>query len=306
MTKHLLAVSDFTLREIEQLLVDAAALKAEAKRGAGRYPLQGKTLGLFFEKRSTRTRISFEAAIHQLGGASLFLSAQDLQIGRGEPIRDTARVLSRYLSGLVIRTFGHDRLTEWADQSTIPIINGLTDKHHPCQALADLFTITERFGSAKGLRLAFIGDGNNVAHSLLETGAMSGMNVIVACPKGYEPDPGILRAAQRAAEATGAKIAVVTKPEEAARDADVLYSDVWTSMGQEKEAAKRKKAFKGYQINSKLVRLAKPSAVVMHCLPAYRGYEITEEVMESPRSIIFDQAENRLHLQKALLERLLR
>jgi ornithine carbamoyltransferase len=267
--------------------------------------LTGKTLGLLFEKASTRTRVSFEAAMNQLGGSGLTLSAGDLQLKRGETVADTARVLSRYLDALVIRTFGHDQLEAWAAAATIPVVNGLTDLHHPCQALGDLMTIRERFGALKGLKLAYIGDGNNVAHSLIEGAAQTGIEISLACPKGYGPNPRILEASRIVAKQTGAQIETMEEPRKAARDADVLYTDVWVSMGQEKEAKSRLKKFKPYQINKKLLSVAKPSAVVMHCLPAHRGMEITADIMDGKQSIVWDQAGNRLHVQKAILEWLL-
>jgi ornithine carbamoyltransferase len=241
----------------------------------------------------------------QLGGHSLFLSADELQLGRGEPIDDTARVLSGYLNGLVIRTFEQATLEAWAAHATIPVINGLTDLHHPCQALSDLLTITEAFGRLRGLKLAYIGDGNNVAHSLVEAAARTGVSITLACPKPYQPSELILAHAQREANATGAAIELTTDPVAAARGSHILYTDVWTSMGQERQAARRRKAFRGYQLNRALVKLARPDAIIMHCLPAHRGEEITDDVMDSPRSVIVHQAENRLHMQKAILEWLL-
>lgn len=303
--RPLLTVNEMAVDEIVGLLDRADRLKAERSSGHPHRPLAGKTLGLLFDKASTRTRVSFEAAMAQLGGSSLFLSAQDLQLRRGETIADTARTLSRYLDGLVIRTYGHDRLEEWATAAAIPVINGLTDLHHPCQALGDLMTIRERFGALKGLKLTYIGDGNNVAHSLIEAVAKTGMRIHLACPKGYEPSPLIVEASQRVAKRTGGRIEIVHEPVKAARDADILYTDVWVSMGKEKEAKTRLKKFRPYQINEKLLAVAKPSAVVMHCLPAHRGLEITDEAMDGKQSIIWDQAENRLHIQKAILEWLL-
>jgi len=241
-----------------------------------------------------------------LGGHSLFLSADEMQLGRGEPIADTARVLSGYLDGLVVRTFEHATLESWASHATIPVINGLTDLHHPCQALSDLLTIQERFSRIAGLKLAYIGDGNNVAHSLIEAAARTGLSIALACPKGYQPDARILARARREATATGAVIDVTTEPADAAAGSHILYTDVWTSMGQEREAARRRKAFRGYQLNRSLVKRARPDAIIMHCLPAHRGEEIADEVMYSPQSVIFQQAENRLHMQKAVLEWLLR
>ena len=304
-TKHLLTVHEIAASDVTALLDRADRLKALRRSGGARRPLAGKTLGLLFEKASTRTRVSFEAAMNQLGGAGLFISAGDLQLKRGESIADTARALSRYLDAIVIRTFGHDRLEEWAAAATIPVINGLTDLHHPCQALGDLMTIRERFGSLKGLKLTYIGDGNNVAHSLIEAASKAGIEIHLACPKGFEPNPLIVEASRIVAKQTGGRIEIVREPAKAAEDADVLYTDVWISMGQEKQAKTKLKKFKPYQINDELLSVAKPSAVVMHCLPAHRGMEITAEVMDGKQSVIWDQAENRLHIQKAILEWLL-
>ncbi len=303
--KHLLAVHQIAATDVTALLDRADRLKAQRRSGDAHRPLSGKTLGLLFEKASTRTRVSFEAAMSQLGGFSLFLSLGDLQLKRGETVADTARVLSRYLDALVIRTFGHDLLVEWTASATIPVINGLTDLHHPCQALGDLMTIREQFGALKGLKLAYIGDGNNVAHSLIEAAAKTGIEIHLACPKGFEPDPLIVEASRIVAKQTGGTIEISREPARAAEDADVLYTDVWVSMGQEKQAKAKLKKFKPYQINDKLLSVAKPSAVVMHCLPAHRGMEITAGVMDGKQSVIWDQAENRLHIQKAILEWLL-
>jgi ornithine carbamoyltransferase len=304
-TRHLLSVFDLPIEQISRLISRAGELKREPVNDPGAPSLRGKTLGLIFQKSSTRTRISFEVAMTQLGGHSLFLSADELQLGRGEPIADTARVLSGYLHGLIIRTFEHATLESWAAYSTIPVINGLTDLHHPCQALSDLLTITERFGALRGLKLAYIGDGNNVAHSLIEAAARTGLSIALACPKGYQPDPAILTHARREARATGAEITLSTEPVVAAAGSHILYTDVWTSMGQEREAARRRKAFRGFQVTRSLLGRAHPDAIVLHCLPAHRGEEITDEVMDSPQSAIFQQAENRLHMQKAILEWLL-
>jgi ornithine carbamoyltransferase len=303
--RHLLSIGPLSSEEVRDLLFRAGQLKSEYRDGKRNPSLTGKTVGLLFAKPSTRTRVSFEAAVAQLGGSSLFLTTQDLQVSRGEGIADTARTLSRYLDALVIRTFAHKEIEAWADSATIPAINGLTDLHHPCQALGDLFTAQERFGSLKGLTLAYIGDGNNVAHSLIEGAAKTGMTLRLACPKGYEPEASIVEAARREAKRTGALIEILMEPQQAAWEADILYTDVWVSMGKESEAKSRMKRFKPYQINEKLLSVAKPSAVVMHCLPAYRGKEITAEVMDGPQSIVWDQAENRLHIQKAILEWLL-
>jgi ornithine carbamoyltransferase len=280
-------------------------LKAEHKAGRPTPVLQGKTMGLIFEKSSTRTRVSFETGIYYLGGQGLFLSSHDLQIGRGEPIKDTARVLSRFLNGLMIRTFSHDIVTELAEYADIPVINGLTDLLHPCQVLADLQTIREHKGSLAGKKFVFIGDGNNMAHSIMNGGARMGMNVVIASPEGYKPDAAVVAAAQEAAKLSGGSVEVVTDPLEAAAGADVIYTDVWASMGQEAEFTAREKVFGGiYQVNDAVMAAAKPDAMVLHCLPAHRGEEITEEVFESHPEI-FDEAENRLYAQMAVMALLL-
>jgi ornithine carbamoyltransferase len=295
--RDLLALRSLSPDDIRRL-IDRAKARAPSRA------LAGKAVGIFLEKASTRTRVSFEVAIAQLGGHPVFLPAQEIQLGRGETVADTARVLSRYLDALVIRTFGQDRLEEWARHATIPVINGLTDSHHPCQILADLMTIDEKKGRLAGLVVAYVGDGNNVAHSLLEGCAMMGMTCRIAAPAGYQPDAEVVKWAEVQAAKTGSGIQVGEDPRAAARGADVLYTDVWTSMGQEAEASKRVGVFRPYQVNAELLRLAKPDAIVLHCLPAHRGEEITDDVMEGPQSVIFDQAENRLHVQKAVLEML--
>lgn len=299
--RDFLALADYSPDEILELLVVAKDLKEKQKKGIPHEILKGKTLGMIFQKSSTRTRISFEVAMHQLGGHPLFLSGRDLQLGRGETIADTARVLSRYLDGIMIRTFSHEEVRELAKHADIPVINGLTDLLHPCQVLADLLTIQEHKGELKGLKLAYIGDGNNMAHSLMLGGAKVGMDVYIACPKGYEPDPEILELAQKISVTTGATVKVTNDPTEAANNADVIYTDVWASMGQEEEQAERVKIFASFQVNENLVKLAKSDYLFMHCLPAHRGEEVTEEVLEGPNSVIFDEAENRLHAQKAVL-----
>ncbi len=303
--RDLLSLQDLTTHEVLDLISRGRTFKGEPESTLNRAPLRGKTLGLLFEKASTRTRVSFEVAMSHLGGHSIFLSMEDLQVRRGETIADTARVLSRYLDGLVIRTFGQDTLIQWGQSATIPVINGLTDLHHPCQALGDLLTLQERFGTLKGLKLAYVGDGNNMAHSLIEGAVKVGMTISLSCPKGYGPDPGIVKAAQQEARRTGGSVELAKDPQKAASGVDVLYTDVWVSMGKEREAKRRQKLLKPYQVNAKLLAMAKPHAVVMHCLPAHRGQEITAEVMDGPRSIVWDQAENRLHIQKAILEWLL-
>ncbi len=303
--RHLLSIAQLTPAELGKILDRAEVLKSEGREGKRYQPLLGKTLGLLFFKSSTRTRVSFEVAMSQLGGTSLHFAAHDLQLKRSESIADTARALSRYLNAIVIRTFHHKEIELWASEATIPVINGLTDLHHPCQVLGDLITLKEQFGYLKGLQLAYIGDGNNVAHSLLEGAARTGMYIRLACPKGYGPKTPIVQAARQAATSTGAQIEILEDPTAAARDADVLYTDVWVSMGQERDVKKRDNAFKRYQINNTLLRDAKPTACVMHCLPAYRGQEITAEVLDGPQSIVWEQVENRLHVQKAVLEWLL-
>ncbi len=300
MKKDFLTLSTLTAEEISAVLNRAGELKSG--KDASVCPLLGKSIGLFFEKASTRTRISFQAGIYQLGAQAIYINPDDLQLNRGETIEDTARVISRYLHGIIIRTFAHKTIENFAQNSTIPVINGLTDLHHPCQVLADLLTIEEKKGSLKDIRLTYIGDGNNVANSLMEAAALTGINLTVSSPKGYEPDKQIYEKALSA----NARINITADPEKAVEDADVLYTDVWVSMGQEKDLIKKRREFQGYQINKKLVSLARPDAIVMHCLPAHRGEEITHDVFDSRQSVVFDQAENRLHTQKALLEMLIR
>ena len=297
---------DFTTKEIEHLLIRAKDLKAMQKKGVEQPLLKGKTLGLLFEKQSTRTRVSFEVAIFQLGGYSLYLSPAQIQMGRGEEVRDTAKVFSRYIDAVVIRTFSHEIIEEWARHSDIPVINGLTDLHHPCQVISDMLTILEKKNRISGIRLAYIGDGNNVAHSLVEGAALMGMEIRLASPEGYEPDEVIIDNAKRLAKETGAVIKVMQDPSEAAEGADVVYTDVWTSMGLEAEEDDRRSIFQRYQVNRDLMERAKKDAIIMHCLPAHRGEEITNDMMESQMAVVFDQAENRLHVQKALLEMLMK
>jgi ornithine carbamoyltransferase len=305
MKKDLLAISDLSSKDIENILKRSAALKKMLKKGKAHQTLKGKSLGMIFEKSSTRTRVSFEVGMYQLGGQALFLSSNDLQIGRGEPIADTARTLSRYVDGIMIRTFGQDTVEKLARYASIPVINGLTDVHHPCQALADLFTIREKKRKLKGLKLAYVGDGNNVANSLIQACVAVGMHFSIASPSGYELDAGILKQARSAADRIGANIAATADPYHAVKDADVVYTDVWASMGQEAEHTKRVKAFRGYQIDRNLMKAARRDALVMHCLPAHRGEEISAAVIDGPQSVVFDQAENRLHTQKAVLEMLM-
>lgn len=303
--KDFLTLRDLSTDTILNLLESAEKIKDKLKEGVEYTPLKGKTLGMIFEKSSTRTRVSFEVGMLQLGGNALFLSSNDIQIGRGETISDTAKVLSEYIDGIMIRTFGHDKIEELANAATIPVINGLTDTYHPCQALADLLTIKESKGSLKGLKLAYIGDGNNVVHSLMLACAKTGIDIAVASPKGYEPDVEIVKFAEEAAEIQGSKVLVTQSPIEAIKDADIVYADVWTSMGYEQENITRLEVFKPYQINAELVKHAKPDYLFMHCLPAHRGEEVTGEIIDGPNSVVFHQAGNRLHAQKAVLVDLL-
>lgn len=299
--RDFISLHDFSQDELNYMINFALQLKAEQKAKRPHLILQGKTLGMIFTKSSTRTRVSFEVGMYQLGGHALFLSGRDIQLGRGETIADTARVLSRMVDGIMIRTFSHQEVLDLAKYATIPIINGLTDLLHPCQVLADLMTIQEYKGCLAGLKLAYIGDGNNMAHSLMFGGAKMGLHVVIAAPEGYKPNPEIVALAQQDAKNNGGYVEVITDPSEAARNADVLYTDVWASMGQEEETNVRKTAFKEYQINSDLLRLANQSAIVLHCLPAHRGEEITDDVIEGIQSVVFDEAENRLHAQKAIM-----
>ncbi len=298
--KHLLKLADLTPNEILSILNLADQLKYEQKHGIAHKRLEGKTLGMIFTKASTRTRVSFETGMYQLGGQALFLSGNDLQIGRGEPIEDTARVLSRYLDGIMIRTFKQSDVEGLAKYGSIPIINGLTDYCHPCQVLADLMTIRERKGSFKGLKMCFVGDGNNMANSLIVGCVKMGMKISVACPEGFEPDAELVKWGNESG-----LLEITRSVLDGAKDADVLYTDVWASMGQEGEAEERKKIFKSYQINSEVMAVAKKDAMVLHCLPAHREEEITAEVFESHADEIFEEAENRLHAQKAVLVKLM-
>ena len=290
---------DLNRADFEQLLKRAGDLKKSRKTGRDEQPLVGKTLGLIFEKASTRTRVSFEAAMSQLWGVSIFISAKDTQMARNEPIRDTARILSRYLDVLALRTFSQDILEEFARTADIPVINALTDLYHPCQILSDLMTVVEHKGGYDGLKIAWIGDGNNMAHSWINAASVLGLQLVLACPEGYFPDTGILDRAQ--AQGIGS-IRVTSDPIEAATDADVLNTDVWASMGQESEEDRRKTVFKGFCVDTGMLAHAKKDAMVMHCLPAHRGEEISEEVLEGPQSVVWDQAENKLHMHKAILE----
>lgn len=300
--RDFLALADYTTEDLTYFLDVADALKAEQKNGGTMGYLPGRTLGMLFTKSSTRTRVSFQTGIYQLGGTGLFLSGNDLQIGRGEPIKDTARVLSRYLDAIMIRTFAHSDVEELAKYADIPIINGLTDLLHPCQVLADLQTIREHKGTLKGLKMTYIGDGNNMAHSLMYGASKMGMDITLACPENYLPDAAIVARAKEFAQDQGSLVQVYQNPKEAAEGADVVYTDVWASMGQEQEAIQRRAAFEGiYQVNDDLLAVTKEDSIVLHCLPAHRGEEITEEVMEGKHSVVFDEAENRLHAQKAVM-----
>jgi ornithine carbamoyltransferase len=302
---HFLSLEDLTSQEFYDLLDLADHLKALAKAGIPHPVLAGKTLGMIFAKSSTRTRVSFEVGMVQLGGHALFLSTQDIQLGRGETIADTARVMSRFLDGIMIRTYAHQDVVDLATFGSIPIINGLTDLMHPCQALADLMTIREHKGRLRGLKLAYLGDGNNVANSLLHACAKAGMDIAVAAPSGFTCDPACIAEAQAEAARQGSRILLTDDPMEAAEGADALYTDTWVSMGQEAEKAQRLPVFAPYQVNDAIMAAANPGAVFLHCLPAYRGLEVTESVIDGPASVIFDEAENRLHAQKAVLVSLL-
>ncbi|MCI7261440.1 MAG: ornithine carbamoyltransferase [Selenomonadales bacterium] len=300
--KDMLSIHDLSVDDVQEILALAKELKAKQKAGIEHHLLKGKTLGMIFEKSSTRTRVSFETGMYQLGGQALFLSNRDLQLGRGEPIKDTARVLSRYLDGIMIRTFGHERVVEMAKYASIPVINALTDLLHPCQVLTDLLTIQEHKGkNLKGLKMAYVGDGNNMTNSYMYGCAKAGMTFVAATPEDYRPDEQVVKNAIEDAKATGASITLVTDPKEAVKDADIVVTDTWASMGQEAEHDMRKKIFAPYQVNKELLQGADKRAIVMHCLPAYRGEEITEDVFEANADVIFDEAENRLHTQKAIM-----
>ena len=298
----LLSIHELSADDVEEILTLAADLKAKQKAGIPHKLLAGKTLGMIFEKSSTRTRVSFEVGMYQLGGQALFLSSRDLQLGRGEPIKDTARVLSRYLDGIMIRTYGHERIEELARYADIPVINALSDLLHPCQALTDLLTIREYKGkNLAGLKMAYVGDGNNMTHSLMYAAAKVGMNFAAATPEGYEANAEVVTNAKADAAATGATVTITHDPNEAVEGADVIVTDTWASMGQEAEHDARTAVFRPYQVNRALVDAADARCIVMHCLPAYRGEEITEEAFEDFADVIFDEAENRLHVQKAIM-----
>lgn len=305
--KDLLTLKDLPAQTIQSLVDSAIKLKQEKLAGIDHgKPLAGKILGMIFEKSSTRTRVSFEAGMLQLGGQAIVMNSKDLQIGRGEPISDTAKVMSHYIDGIMIRTFSHSIIEELAEHATIPVINGLTDLYHPCQALADLQTVYEQKGKFAGLKMAYIGDGNNVAHSLMIACAKMGMDIAIGSPKGYEPDAQVTEAVLGFAAESGAKVLITNDPVEAIKDADAVYADVWTSMGQEEENEIRLKAFEGFQINDELVKHAKSDYIFLHCLPAHREEEVSSSVIDGPNSAVFEQAGNRLHAQKALLVEILK
>lgn len=303
--KHLLSIYDLTVQEMEDILKLSEKLKKQVREGIQHHLLKGKTLGMIFTKSSTRTRVSFEVGMYQLGGYPLFLSANDIQLGRGETIYDTAQVLSRYIDGIMIRTFKQSDVEELAKYGSVPVINGLTDLMHPCQILADLFTVYEQKGTLKGLKLAYVGDGNNVANSLLHGCAKVGMDIAVASPKGFECDGAIVAEAQSDARVSGSGIILTEDPVEAVSGADVVYTDTWISMGQESQKEEKIKKFMPYQVNTQLFSKAKEDAIFLHCLPAYRGYEVTEEILDGPQSVVFDEAENRMHVQKAVMAMLM-
>jgi ornithine carbamoyltransferase len=298
MAKHLLSLWDFDREQLQDYLDLALRLKRESKSGVRHQQLAGRIVGLIFEKPSTRTRVSFEAAMYGLGGQVIYLSGRDTQLARNEPLKDMARVMDRYVDGLVIRTFGQEVVDELARYSAVPVINALTDLHHPCQVLSDVLTVMEKKGSIAGKEIAWVGDGNNMANSWIQAAGRLGFNLTLACPAGYDPDPGILQAARAAGRG---RIEVVRDPLAAVREAEVINVDVWASMGQEEEQASRLKIFAGYQVNGAMLKAARPDTIVMHCLPAHRGEEITDEVLEGPQCVAFDQAENKLHIHKAIL-----
>jgi ornithine carbamoyltransferase len=300
--RDFLSMNDLSRDEIQQLLDHAAKLKFETKTNAQKRTLTNKVVGLVFEKPSTRTRASFETAIFQLGGAPLYLRADELQLSRGEPIKDTARILGGYLNAIVIRTYAQQNLVDFAEYAPVPIINALSDMEHPTQIIGDMLTVVEKKGRLSGLKLVWIGDGNNVCNSWILGGTKMGMNLTICSPKGYEPDKGVMKNGEKLAKNAGTKIEIVHDPRKAVVGADVMYTDVWVSMGQEKGAKKKEHTFKPYQINKKLVSLAKADCSVMHCLPAHRGMEITDDVLEGPNSVVWQQADNKLHSARAILD----
>ena len=300
MVTHLLRLSDFSKDELFAYIDRAIVLKQEAAAGIRHTQLAGKTIALIFEKASTRTRVSFEGAMYGLGGQVIFLSAKETQLARSEPLKDTALVMSRYVDGLVVRTYGQEVVTELARYSTIPVINALTDLFHPCQVLSDVMTVIEKKGQLENLKVAWVGDGNNMANSWIQAAARLGFQLVLACPQGYDPQEDLLKEAQ---QESSARISVVRDPVEAAKDADVINTDVWASMGQESEQQERLNVFQGFQVDKQLLSHAKPDCIVLHCLPAHRGEEISEEVLEGDQCVAFDQAENKLHIHKAILEK---
>jgi len=302
--KDFIEIHDYSADDVRQLFELARDIKRNPKNY--RDALGGQTLAMIFEKSSTRTRVSFEAGMFQLGGHALFLSSRDIQLGRGEPIYDTAKVLSRYVDGIMARTFAHKTVTDLAEYASVAVINGLTDLSHPCQAMTDYFTAWEHLGELKGKKIAYIGDGNNMAHSLMFGASKVGMNIAVATPGSYAPDPMVVAQAKADADHAGTKVIVTTSIDEAVKDADVVETDVWASMGQEAEAQKRQRDFEGWRVDTRVMSLAKPSAIFMHCLPAHRGEEVAAEIIDSPQSVIYDEAENRLHVQKAIMVALMK
>ncbi|HSP35703.1 MAG TPA: ornithine carbamoyltransferase [Thermoanaerobaculia bacterium] len=302
--KDFIEIHDYTADEVMQIFELARDIKAKPKKFAG--ALQGQTLAMIFEKSSTRTRVSFEAGMFQMGGHALFLSSRDIQLGRGEPIEDTAKVLSRYVDGIMARTFAHKTVTDLAKYATVPVINGLTDLSHPCQVMTDYFTAWEKFGDLKGRKIAYVGDGNNMAHSLLFGAPKVGLDIAVATPSGYAPDPAIVAAAGADAKRAGTKMLVTTRIDEAVAGADIVETDVWASMGQEAEADRRRRDFTGWIVDDKMMAKANRDAIFMHCLPAHRGEEVAESVIDGRHSVIYDEAENRLHVQKAIMHVLMR
>jgi ornithine carbamoyltransferase len=299
--RDFLSMSDLSRAEIQSLMDLGINLKSEAKKGTLKHCLTGKVVGLLFEKPSTRTRASFETAVYQLGGQAMYLRSDELQLSRGEPIKDTARILGSYMSGIVIRTYAHQNLVEFAEYSPVPIVNALSDLEHPTQVIGDMMTIVETKGRLEGLRFVWVGDGNNVCNSWCLGGARVGMAVVVSCPRGYEPEKSVVERAKKIASESGGTIEFVSDPQKAVVEADILYTDVWVSMGQEKGSKRKEKRFKAYQINDKLISRARDDCAVMHCLPAHRGLEITDRVLEGPRSIVWRQAENKLHSSRAVL-----
>ncbi len=296
MKRDLLSITDLSREEIEKLIYDTEILKRREKASLNYTPLKGKVMGLLFEKPSTRTRVSFETGMYQLGGNAIFMSPKELQLGRGETIEDTARVLSRYLDVAVLRVYSHETLERFAESADIPVINGLSDLLHPCQILADIYTIYEKLGRYEDFKLTFVGDGNNVANSWINLAAKLNFELVISCPEGYEPDPEIVKNALK----SGANVKISHNPQEDVKNAHIIYTDVWCSMGQEEEKRERMKAFKKFQVNDELMRLS-PSSYFMHCLPAHRGEEVTDSVIDGPNSIVWDEAENRLHMQKAII-----